>query len=62
MADPTDLSVVRGSKKKQCLYCGAPEHSTVLACPRIQGIHYGDDGSIAGIEFRDGFEFPNDAA
>ena len=62
MADPTDLSVVRGSKRKQCPFCGAPEHPVPLACPRIQGLHYTDDGGVAGIEFRDGYEFPNDAA
>jgi hypothetical protein len=62
MAEPTDLSVVRGQKRKQCAFCGGPEHSTTLACPRIQGVHYSDDGSVAGIEFRDGFEFPDDAA
>jgi hypothetical protein len=62
MAEPTDLSVVRGSKKKQCPFCGAPEHTTTLACPRVQGVHFSPDGEIAGVEFRDGFEFPDDAA
>jgi hypothetical protein len=62
VAEPTSLEVIRGNKKVPCPYCGGPPHKTPFACPRIQGVHYGEDGSVAGVEFRDGFEFPPDDA
>jgi len=58
LTEPTKFGVIHGDKKEPCLYCGEPEHSVPLACPRIESIYVSPQGNIECIEFRADWEPP----